>query len=324
MHNFSSIFNNPTIFKKFIFQNTFFKTKKTSQMTSPYLSIGDKRWLSRVSFGNLKVSKTKAKSVSVFEKLPDGSSRILQLQVPWTNTFGAQKQTFDDSKEKYSMTLIFPSGGDGDAELQKSVENLGEFENLMKGQAEQNSMDWFNKKMTPEIINAFMVPTLRYSKDGTKGPYFQVKMPYWENEFKLEVFNQKHELIFPNTNPNQVDSIISLVPRGKVAVILECGGIWMAGGKFGSTWKAKQILVEETKQLLGVGKCQISYAPAEIQAPVEAPAAAAAATGAAAVEEAPDSDEERDPFAEPENTETTKEGLAEAPMKGKKKVVKKN
>ena len=114
-------------------------------MSSPYLSIGDKRWLSRVSFGNLKVSKTKAKSVSVFEKLPDGSSRILQLQVPWTNTFGAQKQTFDDSKEKYSMTLIFPSGGEGDAELQKAVENLGDFENLMKGQAEQNSMDWFNK-----------------------------------------------------------------------------------------------------------------------------------------------------------------------------------
>jgi hypothetical protein len=289
-------------------------------MSSPYLSIGDKRWLSRVSFGNLKVSKTKAKSVSVFEKLPDGSSRILQLQVPWTNTFGAQKQTFDDSKEKYSMTLIFPSGGDGDAELQKAVENLGDFENLMKGQAEQNSMDWFNKKMTPEIINAFMVPTLRYSKDGTKGPYFQVKMPYWENEFKLEVFNQKHELIFPNTNPNQVDSIIALVPRGKVAVILECGGIWMAGGKFGSTWKAKQILVEETKQLLGVGKCQISYAPAEIShAPAEAPAAAAAA--AAEDVEAPDSEEERDPFAEPENA---KEEPTEAPMKGKKKVVKRN
>jgi hypothetical protein len=296
--------------------------------TSPYLSIGDKRWLSRVSFGNLKISKTKAKSVSVFEKLPDGSSRILQLQVPWTNTFGAQKQTFDDSKEKYSMTLIFPSGGE-DAELQKSVENLGEFENLMKGQAEQNSMDWFNKKMTPEIINAFMVPTLRYSKDGTKGPYFQVKMPYWENEFKVEVFNQRHELIFPNSNPNQVDSIISLVPRGKVAVILECGGIWMAGGKFGSTWKAKQILVEETKQLLGVGKCQISYAPAEIAAPISparaspaAPAAAPAAEAPAAAEvEAPDSDEERDPFAEPENA---KEELSEAPMKGKKKVVKKN
>lgn len=298
--------------------------------TSPYLSIGDKRWLSRVSFGNLKISKTKAKSVSVFEKLPDGSSRILQLQVPWTNTFGAQKQTFDDSKEKYSMTLIFPSGGE-DAELQKSVENLGEFENLMKGQAEQNSMDWFNKKMTPEIINAFMVPTLRYSKDGTKGPYFQVKMPYWENEFKVEVFNQRHELIFPNSNPNQVDSIISLVPRGKVAVILECGGIWMAGGKFGSTWKAKQILVEETKQLLGVGKCQISYAPAEIAAPISparaspaapaaAPAAAAEAPAAAEVE-APDSDEERDPFAEPENA---KEELSEPPMKGKKKVVKKN
>merc|ERR1711998_65951 len=40
-----------------------------------------------------------------------------------------------------------------------------------------------------------------------------------------------------------------------IPTIIQCGGIWVANGKFGVTWKLCQVIVKPTEKVFG--KCQI-------------------------------------------------------------------
>ena len=35
--------------------------------------------------------------------------------------------------------------------------------------------------------------------------------------------------------------------KGSIITIIQCGGIWVVGGKFGIKWKAKQICIKPVK-----------------------------------------------------------------------------
>jgi hypothetical protein len=88
--------------------------------------------------------------------------------------------------------------------------------------------------------------------DYTKSPTFRVKIPFWDGKFKCEVYNVQSEMIFPKDDL----SILDVVPKGsEVKLILQCGGIWFANGKFGVTWKLFQAIVKPKMSLKG--KCHI-------------------------------------------------------------------
>jgi hypothetical protein len=72
------------------------------------------------------------------------------------------------------------------------------------------------------------------------------------------------ELIFPKPDI----SILDVIPKGsEVKGMLQCGGIWFAGGKFGITWKAYQMIVKPKHQLLpGVCHISINVAEAKVEA----------------------------------------------------------
>ena len=49
-----------------------------------------------------------------------------------------------------------------------------------------------------------------------------------------------------------------LIPKGSlIKGLIQCNGLWFAGGKFGLTWKLVQSCVEPPVYLVGSGKCQI-------------------------------------------------------------------
>ena len=54
--------------------------------------------------------------------------------------------------------------------------------------------------------------------------------------------------LFPGTS--DVDQV--LVKRSQVSAIMQCTGVWFAGGKFGTTWKAVQVRVDsQPEQIRG-------------------------------------------------------------------------
>jgi hypothetical protein len=91
--------------------------------------------------------------------------------------------------------------------------------------------------------------------DYSRAPTLKVKINYWEGEYKnTEIYDDNQLSLFPNDN-----GIVppELITKGyHVATILSCGGIWVANGKFGVTWRLFQAVVKPRVTL--AGKCHIN------------------------------------------------------------------
>jgi hypothetical protein len=242
-------------------------------------------------------------------------------------TWGANTNNFD-GKETYDMSLQFPSAEYANPDASAFLDNIKRFEIFIKEQACANSKAWFGKVQSAEVVEAFWTPMLRYPKDKatgepdyTKSPTFRVKLPFWDGKFKFEIFNVKGELVFPKEDVN----IMDVVPKGsEVKTILQCGGIWFAGGKFGVTWKPFQIVVKPKLQLThGVCHMMTEDVKTEVKTEVKVEQLKMEQTLVESDEEDPD--REYAAPAEAETVTSTNEAAEapEVPVKGKKKVVKK-
>jgi hypothetical protein len=90
--------------------------------------------------------------------------------------------------------------------------------------------------------------------DKTRAPTLKIKIPYWEGVFKnVEIYSENRNLLFPNDDNVAINELIG--KASNVATIIQCGGIWVANGKFGVTWKLFQAVVKPKTSLSG--KCHI-------------------------------------------------------------------
>ena len=95
-----------------------------------------------------------------------------------------------------------------------------------------------------------------------KSPSLKVKIPYWEGEFKSEIYDMQQNILFPGMLPALTP--VDLITKGsQVASIIKNGGIWFAAGKFGTTWKLEQAVVQPRATLRG--KCHIRLDESEMQ-----------------------------------------------------------
>jgi hypothetical protein len=249
-------------------------------------------------------------------------------------TWGINENQFDGSdKKSYNMSLQFPSAEYLREDTSAFLENVKKLENYIKEQACINSKAWFGKVQSAEVVDAFWTPILKYPKDKTTGepdhsksPTLTVKFPFWDGQFKCEIYNVHRDLIFPKPDI----SILDVIPKGsEVKGMLQCGGIWFAGGKFGVTWKAYQMIVKPKHQLLpGVCHISINVAEAKVEKERELPNEMIESDEDPEKEYAPPPPPLARTLSEPahksEPVEMTNEApeVPEVPVKGRKKVVK--
>jgi hypothetical protein len=115
--------------------------------------------------------------------------------------------------------------------------------------------------MVAEAVEALWTPMLKYPRDKateepdhSRAPSLKVKIPYWDDVFKnVELYNEESVQVFPNDDNNSIGDYI--VKGTNVATLIQCGGIWVANGKFGVTWKLFQAVVKPRTTLSG--KCHI-------------------------------------------------------------------
>jgi hypothetical protein len=228
---------------------------------SPFLNGVTDNLVKSISFGPPKITAgTGGKNVPIFNSL---ARKILSVRSPQLTTWGAEEKEFEPGKKKYSLTLQLPSGEYATAETTAFMKNLKEFEDEIKRlAATENCMDWFKKtSMQPAVVDALFVPMLRYPKiEGSsepnyaKPPTLNLKIPMWDGVFKCEIFNSEGKLLFPSDNGA---SMTELIPKSsQISVIMQCGGLWFAGGKFGVTWKLFQAAVRQKTQLAR-GVCHV-------------------------------------------------------------------
>jgi hypothetical protein len=92
--------------------------------------------------------------------------------------------------------------------------------------------------------------------DKTRAPTLRVKIPYYDDVFKIELYDTERELLFPNVENSSLLPTQVIEKGQNIAVVIQSGGIWFANGKFGTTWKLVQAVVQPRESLYG--KCHIN------------------------------------------------------------------
>jgi hypothetical protein len=205
-----------------------------------------------------KVNTSGGKSIGVLNAL---SGTVLQISSPMMLTWGVN-QFVDEKTGKvtHDMALQFPNEEFYDETTRRFFANLQGFETKVKEDAILNSKEWLGKpKMSMETVDALFTPMLRYPKDKntletdfSRAPTFKIKLPCWEGVWKnIDLYDPDRRLIFPVAqNPSLAPG--DFIQKGsQVAVGVQCGGIWFAGGKFGVTWNLVQAIVKPKMSFRG-------------------------------------------------------------------------
>lgn len=233
------------------------------------MAMSSKTILSGVDFipsSDIKYSKPKVdarggKSIGI---LNAACNTATYISTPLMLTWGINEFVDDKTgRVSYDMALQFPNEEYAKADTTKFLKNMIILENKIKKDAIINAKEWFGKpKMSEDAIDALWTPMLKYPKDKntlepdtTRAPTLKIKIPYWEGEWKTELYNIDQQVIFPDPDGSSVTPKDLIAKGSHIAVVLQCGGIWFANGKFGVTWKLLQGVVKPRETIKG--KCHI-------------------------------------------------------------------
>ncbi len=262
--------------------------------------------IAKLTISPIKTSEIGSKSAYVNY---DGGKLILQTAAEMTIPYGLN--VFKDGPKAdnpdYSIDVSF-KGYDAAGAVKTYHDALTEFDNFILAEAYKNRVAWFkNANMTKEVIQAFYTPTIKVARDkeGNLKPYpptQKIKLRKISGDFESKIYDSNGKRL---TDP--IDEL--LVKQSAVTVIIECGGLWFAGGKFGVTWRAKQIMINKSPERLsdfafvgvtggGAGSSMVDddkedeMFAAMTKAPAPSPAPAPAAAAAFNDVEVPEEDEE--------------------------------
>ena len=243
-------------------------------MSSPQVVLASAFTGSGISYSPPKTNASGGKSININNA---DTKKYLMLSTPLMLTWGLNENDYE-GKKSYDLALQFPSANYPNPDASAFLEGLITMENKIKADAVTNSKEWFNKpKMTAEVVDALWTPMLRYKKDPdtqeadlTSAPTLRVKVPFYDGEHKIEIYDVNEQLLYATPDilakhnmSEPVGTPMQLVPKQtNVALVVQCGGIWFAGGKFGVTWKLMQCVVKP-KASLDRAKCLVQMSSAD-------------------------------------------------------------
>jgi hypothetical protein len=142
--------------------------------------------------------------------------------------------------KKYDLTISF-KGFDENVKIETFLGKMKEIEAEIIDKAFENREPWFKDDYdgNKAILSRMFSPMIKVDKDPKTGkvvgkypPTFRVKVPYdgVNDKFNFDAFDMEN---------NDIDftTILSKLKGGRTQLIIELTGIWLAGGKFGCTWK---------------------------------------------------------------------------------------
>lgn len=212
-----------------------------------------------------KLNKSGGKSANLLYK-PTKKSLYVNMQVPMLTWGASMFKDQQSGKETYDLAIQFPRKDYSSPETDILLAKFQALEALIKAEAVKNCMAWFNKKMTPELVEAAWTPMLKYSKDKetgepdmTKAPTLKVKLPQYDGKFNCEIYDPNGVMLYPNDK--STDTPMDLIPKGvNIVAIIQCGGLWFANKAFGCTWRLFQVVVQPKPSMKG--RCLIAVTPA--------------------------------------------------------------
>lgn len=206
-----------------------------------------------------KINSVGGKSIGIINS---STRRSLMISTPLMLNWGVNVFEKDGGQNSYSISLQFPREEFSNPQIDEFLQMIKDVEEKVKEDAVKNSKEWFGKNQSREVVEAFWNPILKYPKnqetgepDYDRSPTIKVKLPTWEGEYKFELFDVNNQMLIPNPDNTSPEEFIQ--KGSNIACILQCGGIWLANGNFGVSWKLYQGVVKQT-ETLSKGTCHIS------------------------------------------------------------------
>ncbi len=204
--------------------------------------------VSPASFNVSKISFSPVKSLESGGKQAylnyDGRPLVMQIG-PLETPFGLS--VYDKaSPPKYSVDLKLRGYDDAAANpkvatIYNALHSLDEF---MLDQGVKNSKAWFKGDKSREVLSELYTPVVKFSKDadGNVKPYpptIKIQLRKRDGKYETQVYDDQKR---PLTDVPLEDV---LVKGAVLTTLIQCTGVWFAGGKFGISWKAIQIRADK-------------------------------------------------------------------------------
>jgi len=203
-----------------------------------------------VHFGSAKPNSRGGKNVPLF----DNNGNKLVLSLPKSVCWGMNEQVDEASGRKsYSINLRLTNN----STMSNTFKTL---EDWVVDQCVSHGKEWFGKSaMSEDVVRALFYPILKYPKDKVSGepdtsrdPSVKLKVPYWEGDFKCELYNMKSQPMYTPTHKEQGLTPIEMVPiNSDIKALVQCDGLWFTAGRCGLTFKLLQAKIEEPLRLEG-------------------------------------------------------------------------
>jgi hypothetical protein len=206
--------------------------------------------VANVTFGAMKILETGGRMIYM-----NYGGNPIYIQTPeMLAPFGLSSWSNDGGSSgdiKYSIEMAFKNRETSKAEA-RFFKALEDFDKKVLSTVLENSALWLKKKYNSlEVIEALYTPCIKFPKDKVTGevtdkypPTFRVNVPFRDNTFACDTYD---------TDGNKLD-LSALDREGStkgcmLTNIIQCSGIWIAGGKFGCTWRAVQMRMKRSDSL---------------------------------------------------------------------------
>lgn len=149
----------------------------------------------------------------------------------------------------YSLDMSLKGYNQEGSPVKAYYDAIKAFDEVIITEAHKNRMSWFKADHPKEVIRAFYTSSLKFSKDEHGNvkdypPTQKVKLRQYEGRFETEFYNTKRQQ-YKDEPLNEI-----IVKGSQITALIECGGVWFAGGKFGCTWRAKQVMIQKSPEAL--------------------------------------------------------------------------
>jgi hypothetical protein len=193
--------------------------------------------VSTVTYGTPKNLDNGGKIIPVYHNSKPFIIQIPNLSAP----YGLKK--WDNEKGGFKVHLDVSFGNYKEEGINKLFfDKISELDDKFISDALDNSMTWLKKKYnTKDVLQALYTPMVKFSKDSETGdindkypPTMKLQVPFRDNKYSCEVYDKKCQLI----------KLEEVETKGaQVSAIIQCSGVWVAGGKFGVKWRVVQMKV---------------------------------------------------------------------------------
>ena len=148
---------------------------------------------------------------------------------------------------KYTVDLKLAGYDDATSSTSKIYNAMNALDEHMIAQAVKNSRQWFKSDLNADMARMLYTPSVRFAKDqeGNVKPYpptVKVQLRQRDGKFETEVYDDKARPL------KDVPLEDILVKKAFLTVLMQCTGVWFAGGKFGLSWKSLQIRADKVPQ----------------------------------------------------------------------------